>query len=121
MSREEFVLLEQGKLLENRQDVVGQLKHLREYMLEEVDAEPDEGDAEIVEREKNAVLISVLERKLTDIDAALRSIDKGEYGICERCGEEIDISRLEIKPDAIMCVKCQSEVERLARRGRPVR
>ena len=118
MSREEFVRQEQAKLLADREDVVGQLEHLREYMLAEVDAEPDEGDAEIVEREKNAVLISVLERKLKDIDAALRSIDKGRYGICERCGEEIGVGRLEIKPDATLCVKCQAEVEQLARRGR---
>lgn len=117
MSREEFVIREQERLLEDRADVVGQLKHLREYMLAEVDAEPDEGDAEIVEREKNAVLISVLERKLKDIDAALRAIDKGKYGVCERCGNEIDIGRLEIKPDTTMCVTCQSEVERLTRRG----
>lgn len=121
MSREEFVVREQEKLLIEREDVVGQLDHLKEYMLAEVDVEPDEGDAEIVEREKNAVLIGVLERKLKDIDAALRSIDKGQYGICERCGEEIEIGRLEIKPDATMCVKCQEEVERLARRGRPAR
>ncbi len=118
MSREEFARQEQSRLLEDREDVVEQLEHLREYMLAEVDAEPDEGDAEIVEREKNAVLIGVLERKLRDIDAALRSIDKGRYGICERCGEEIDVGRLEIKPDATMCVRCQSEVEQLARRGR---
>lgn len=121
MSREDFVVQEQEKLLTEREDVVQQLDHLKEYMLAEVDVEPDEGDAEIVEREKNAVLIGVLERKLKDIDAALRSIDKGHYGICERCGEEIEAGRLEIKPDATLCVKCQSEVERLARRGRPVR
>lgn len=121
MSREEFIVLEQQRLLSNRADVVEQLEHLKEYMLAEVDVEPDEGDAEIVEREKNAVLIGVLERKLKDIDAALRSIDKGQYGICDRCGEEIEVGRLEIKPDATLCVKCQTEVERLARRGRPVR
>ena len=121
MSREEFVVQEQQKLLHDREDVVAQLSHLKEYMLAEVDVEPDEGDAEIVEREKNAVLIGVLERKLQDIDAALRSIDKGQYGICQRCGQEIETGRLEIKPDSTLCVKCQSDVERLARRGRPVR
>ena len=97
--------------LTEREDVVQQLDHLKEYMLAEVDVEPDEGDAEIVEREKNAVLIGVLERKLKDIDAALRSIDKGHYGICERCGEEIEVGRLEIKPDA-------THVREMPERGR---
>ena len=121
MSREDFVNQEKQELLRERQEVLDQLAHLKEYMLAEVDVEPDEGDAEIVEREKNAVLIGVLERKLKDVDAALRSIEKGQYGICERCGEEIEIERLQIKPDSTMCVKCQTEVERLSRRNRMAR
>ena len=121
MSQEEFVNREKQELLHEREEVLEQLAHLREYMLAEVDVEPDEGDAEIVEREKNAVLIGVLERKLKDVDAALRSIEKGKYGICERCGEEIEVERIEIKPDATLCVKCQTEVERLSRRSRSVR
>ena len=31
------------------------------------------------------------------------------------------IERLEVKPDATMCVSCQQEVERLSRRNRPQR
>jgi RNA polymerase-binding protein DksA len=121
MSRQEFVVKEQGKLLEERKQIVDELGHLREFMQAEVDVEPDEGDAEIFEREKNAALIAVLERKLQDIDSALRSIEKGQYGICERCGQPIEVERLEVKPDATLCVKCQQEVERIARRNRPTR
>ena len=90
-------------------------------MQAEVDVEPDEGDAEIFEREKNAALIAVLERKVQDIETALRSIEKGNYGICERCGKQIEVERLEVKPDATLCLTCQQEVERIARRNRPTR
>ncbi len=121
MSREDFVAKEQRKLLEERVQVSAELEHLRELMQAEVDVEPDEGDAEIFEREKNAALIAVLERKLQDIDSALRSIEKGQYGICERCGRAIEIERLEVKPDATLCLNCQQEVERLSRRNRPTR
>ena len=121
MSREDFVAKEQRKLLEERVQVSAELEHLRELMQAEVDVEPDEGDAEIFEREKNAALIAVLERKLQDIDSALRSIEKGQYGICERCGRAIEIERLEVKPDATLCLSCQQEVERLSRRNRPTR
>ena len=107
MSREDFVAKEQRKLLEERVQVSAELEHLRELMQAEVDVEPDEGDAEIFEREKNAALIAVLERKLQDIDSALRSIEKGQYGICERCGRAIEIERLEVKPDATLCLNCQ--------------
>jgi DnaK suppressor protein len=112
---------EKKKLLEEQKQITEELENLRELMQSEVDVEPDEGDAEIFEREKNAALIAVLERKLKDIEAALRSIEKGNYGICDRCGNPIEAERLEIKPDATLCVSCQQEVERLSRRNRPTR
>ena len=117
MPREEFIGKEKQFLINERAQIVEELEHLREFMQAEVDVEPDEGDAEIFEREKNAALISVLENRLKDIDAALRSMEKGRYGICERCDKPIEIARLEVKPDATHCLTCQQEVERLARRG----
>lgn len=119
--RDQFIAKEGKRLKQEHSQVEEELQHLREMMQAEVDVEPDEGDAEIFEREKNAALIAVLERRLTDIEAAIRSIDKGKYGICDRCGKPIELERLEIKPDATLCVSCQSEVERLARRNRPAR
>jgi RNA polymerase-binding transcription factor DksA len=46
----------------------------------------------------------------------LRAIDKGKYGICERCGQPIDPARLEVRPDATLCLNCQREVERIAKK-----
>lgn len=119
--RKDFIESEKQKLVEEHEKVISELTHLRESLQSEVDVEPDEGDAEIFEREKNSVLIAVLEKRLTDIEAALRSIDKGSYGICERCDSQIEIERLEVKPDATLCLNCQREVERLAKRNRPTR
>ena len=121
MPGEEFIGKEKAFLLDEREHIVEELDHLREFLQAEVDVEPDEGDAEIFEREKNAALIAVLESKLKDIDAALRSIEKGRYGICERCDQPIELERLEVKPDATLCLNCQQEVERLSRRNRPQR
>jgi RNA polymerase-binding protein DksA len=112
---------EKARLLEEQQNLQEELDRLRELMQAEVDVEPEEGDAEIFEREKNAALIAVLETKLKDVETALRSIEKGSYGICTRCGQAIEPGRLEAKPDATLCVKCQEEVERISRRGRPQR
>ena len=121
MTQDAFVAQEQTKLTEERAQIEAELSHLRELMQAEVDVEPDEGDSEVFEREKNAVLIGVLERRLSDIDTALKSMEKGEYGICQRCGKQIEPERLEVKPDATMCLSCQQEVERLSRRNRPQR
>ena len=108
-------------LLKERDQLLDELKNLREYMQTEVNIEPDEGDAEIFEREKNSALIAVLEDRLHNINTALASMEKGLYGTCERCGEPIEPERLEFKPDATLCVNCQREVEKLRKRGRPVR
>lgn len=119
--RKDHIVQETERLKHELSQVGDELRHLREMMQAEVDVEPDEGDAEIFEREKNAALIAVLERRQNDIQTALKSIELGKYGICARCGNKIEAERLEIKPDATLCVKCQSEVERLARRNRPAR
>lgn len=121
MAEQKTASQEESRLKQEEQQVLEELKNLREAMLAEVDIDPEEGDAEITEREKNAALLNVLENKLQDIQTALRSIEKGSYGICARCGEPIEPGRLEVKPDATHCVKCQGEVERLSRRGRATR
>lgn len=117
-STDKMMTNEQTKLIQERTIAEEELNTLREFMLAEVDIDPEEGDVEIFEREKNAALIAILERKVKDIDAALASMEKGNYGICERCGEPIAPERLEVKPDATLCLNCQREVERLSRRGR---
>lgn len=43
------------------------------------------------------------------VKQAIARIDKGEYGICELCGEPIKKERLEAVPYSSMCVKCASQ------------
>jgi len=47
-----------------------------------------------------------LELKLKDVDSALKKIEGGAYGICEKCGKEIDEKRLRACPEAKTCLKC---------------
>lgn len=52
------------------------------------------------------------ERKLIKkIDSTLASIEREEYGWCERCGVEIGIARLEARPTASLCVECKTLAE----------
>lgn len=43
---------------------------------------------------------------LQRIEAALRRIDKGDYGLCTVCDEPIAQKRLEADPAAPTCVRC---------------
>lgn len=47
-----------------------------------------------------------LETRLKDINLALEKIKKGEYGKCEKCGRDIPKERLEVAPEARVCLKC---------------
>jgi RNA polymerase-binding protein DksA len=117
VTRDELAERERQKLVDEAKEIKQNLEHLREAMKEEVDVDAEEGDPDLIEREKNVALASQLERRLEGVQAALRAIDKGRYGLCERCGKEIDPERLEVKPDATLCLQCQVEVEKLIKRG----
>ena len=118
MAKQPTLSKEQAHLEGERVQVASELSNLRAAMLNEVDTEPDEGDSEIFEREKTAALITVMERRMQDIEHALRAIEKGQYGICERCSNPIEPERLEVKPDAILCLNCQREVDAINKRNR---
>jgi DnaK suppressor protein len=117
VTRQEMISRERLKLLEETTRITGALERLRESLKVEVDVDLEEGDPDLFEREKNVALLTQLEHKLEGVQGALRSMQKGTYGLCERCGKEINSERLEVRPDATLCINCQSEVEKLIRRG----
>lgn len=52
------------------------------------------------------------ERKmLGDIEAALRKMEKGTYGLCEHCKSVIEKKRIKALPSARYCITCQSGTE----------
>jgi RNA polymerase-binding transcription factor len=67
---------------------------------------------EVFTRERNLALRSNAQDLLVQVEAALQRLDEGSYGICARCGREINTERLEALPSATLCITCQSEVER---------
>ncbi|MCO6451330.1 MAG: TraR/DksA C4-type zinc finger protein [Caldilineales bacterium] len=109
--------IEREQLTQQRNDLQEDIEILREALRGEVDVDVEEGDPDVVEREKNVVLLAAMEARIASIEDALRSIDRGTYGMCERCGNPIPPERLEVKPEATLCVTCQAEVEKLLKRG----
>jgi DnaK suppressor protein len=104
-------------LLAERQKLQDDIELLKETLRGEVDVDVEEGDPDVIEREKSLALLSALESRLASIEDALKAIERGNYGICQRCGKPISAERLEVKPEATLCITCQAEVERLKRRG----
>jgi len=45
------------------------------------------------------------------IDEALNKIQSGTFGVCECCEEDIEVSRLEVRPTASLCISCKESEE----------
>ena len=52
-------------------------------------------------------------RYLYETDDALRRLykDPEAFGVCQRCGKEIEMERLDVVPQTTLCAACQRAVE----------
>jgi DnaK suppressor protein len=105
------------KLKSGREQVLSEIENLRQLVRYEPDITSDEGDLDVYEREKALALLQTAERKLESIERAIRLAEEGQYGLCENCGNPIDPARLEVLPQATLCLSCQRAVERVGRVG----
>ncbi len=74
---------------------------------------PDPTDRASAESDRNFELrIRDRERKLlAKIGQALERIEDQSYGICDDCGDDIAIPRLEARPVTTMCIECKTKQE----------
>ena len=70
----------------------------------------DQG-TDAMERELAFMFASKSGRLVYHIDEALRRIEEGTYGLCERCNKPISTARLQAVPHARMCIECKSAEE----------
>lgn len=115
------------RLLEERNKILKEMGHLENTVLK-VNPRDSAGDlsgysfhmadagTDAMEREKAFLFASNEGRVLMEIDAALRRLYRGEYGVCESCGNPIARARLEVMPQARLCIACKEKEER-AQRG----
>ena len=72
-----------------------------------------EGDLAVISHERE-ILYNLNESdfaRLRFIQAAMRAVDRGDYGECVRCGEDINYKRLDAVPWATTCIRCQERME----------
>ena len=71
------------------------------------DDDPADAGSASFERE-TAQSLSIHSRGLiAQIEDALRRMDEGTFGFCERCNERIQIERLKALPYATQCMDCR--------------
>jgi len=102
------------KLLAWRDSIIDDSRETLEHMQQETENIPDMADRASAEADR-ALELRTRDRQrklISKIDAALRRIEEGSYGYCERTGEPIALRRLEARPTATLSLAAQEEHER---------
>jgi len=94
------ILRESAETLQNLQE-----DSLREPDIADRASSETDWSVELRTRDRQRKLVS-------KIDSALRRIDEGEYGYCEKTGEPISLKRLDARPIATMTIEAQEAHER---------
>lgn len=89
-------------------DIAEHLGDLSDYD----DHHPADAATETYERTKDYALDENYRDMLERIAEAMRKIEDGSYGHCDRCDTPINPSRLRAIPYATLCIECQEKLER---------
>ena len=105
----------QTRLVEERGELQTQLTTLEEdtfattqsEMSGDVGLDDESADAGTAtfEREKDLSIEQNVRDLLDKIERALKRIDEGTYGVCERCGKSIEKARIKALPYVDLCIK----------------
>jgi DnaK suppressor protein len=73
----------------------------------------DEGDTGLrsAQRDQEITVLASLRARRKQIERALARVEAGTYGLCETCGEQIPVERLEAFPAVTECVGCRRTTE----------
>ena len=118
MKKKDLERFKERLLNQKKQILESSMKVRTESLNVSNDDLPDEIDLASAELTKSVMLrLNDRERAiLPKITKALELINNGQYGVCEACGDDIGLSRLEVRPFATLCIKCKEEEEKKAKR-----
>jgi DnaK suppressor protein len=70
------------------------------------DEHDPEGPTLAFERSQASAILAQSLQHLSEIDGALLRLDEGSYGLCTGCGDGISLGRLQVRPQAALCISC---------------
>lgn len=101
------------QLFARREILAEELRSVTSQLINDETIYTDSVDQAAAETDKNFVLrLKDRDRNaLWQIDEALKRLDAGSFGECERCGEAISEGRIEAFPFTTLCIDCKAELE----------
>ena len=113
----------QNKLLDEKKHLESELKKIAKKnphnpsdwkaQFEELGDDESDNTSEVVKFGLNLTLEKTLEKALNDIAKALSRIEKGDYGVCKYCQQEINPKRLLARPTSSACISCKTKLKAL--------
>jgi RNA polymerase-binding protein DksA len=108
------LMKQRARLLSMREDLAKEIQRLRgeaceeapNYSMHMADAATDSFDRDLV-----LGLVSFEQEGLYEIDAALKRIEDGTYGVCELTGKGIPWERLEAIPWTRFSIEAENQIE----------
>ena len=102
-----------GTLTQSLKDLLKKGNEAVSHLLESTADSSDLIDQATLEADRSFRLrMQDRENKLIHkIEKSLTKIDEGTFGICELCGEDIEIKRLKARPVATYCIVCKNRME----------
>jgi DnaK suppressor protein len=109
-------------LLKKRNEVVAGLetqmgRRLTRETGQKIDSAMDSADMSSQDMDQgiDSSLLEMKYEQYKDIADAFRKLQNKTFGLCEECGEEIDIKRLQVNPLARYCITCKMKKEEIER------
>jgi RNA polymerase-binding transcription factor DksA len=95
LEKERRLMIEEIKKNETPVDFGSDIDHFEE--------ESDEAE----EAGNQLAIAQGIKGRLDDVEAALEKIKEGKYGVCEKCGGNIEEEILDIDPESRLCKSCK--------------
>lgn len=111
--RKEKIELYRKQLVTRRDALAEDLRLATAQLINDEVVYTDSVDQAAAETDKSFILqMKNRERDvLWQIDEAIKRLDDGSFGECERCGEAISEGRIEAFPFTTLCIDCKAELE----------
>ncbi len=98
-----MIEIDEDNLAESQSEITGEKSYEDHFA--------DSGSATF-EREKDFSLEQNIKDLLSQVNAALQRMEEGQFGLCRRCGKQIDAERLRALPYADLCISYRRKREK---------
>jgi DnaK suppressor protein len=89
--------------------------HAAHPLVADYPQDPADAGTNLAESDRAEAILQAAKTRRSLVLDALRRLEDGSYGLCVDCGSGVPEGRLEAKPEAARCVKCQAKRDRLRR------